>query len=325
MKILVTGGAGYIGSVTVERLIEAGNEVVVFDNLCKGHRAAVHPVAAFVEGDLLDGAAIDRCIAEHRPGAIMHFAAHSLVGESMQTPFKYLRDNVAAGLNLLEAAATRGVKKIILSSTANLFDQPERIPISENERIVPGSPYGESKFIFERLLVWMERIHGIRYAALRYFNAAGATRERGEDHTPELHLIPLVLQVALGQREKVKIFGDSYGTSDGTCVRDYIHVSDLADAHILALGALEGGSRIYNLGNGNGYSVKQVIDCAREITGHPIPAEIAPPRAGDPATLVAASDKIRHELGWSPRFPDLRAIIETAWTWHRSHPRGYKT
>jgi len=323
MKTLVTGGAGYIGSVTVERLIEAGNQVIVFDNLCKGHRAAVHPAAALVVGDLLDRDAIDGCIAAHRPEAIMHFAAHSLVGESMQTPFKYLRDNVTAGLNLLETAAAHGVKKFILSSTANLFDQPERIPISESERIVPGSPYGESKYIFERFLVWMERIHGMRYAALRYFNAAGATNERGEDHSPELHLIPIVLQVALGQRDKVKIFGDTYDTVDGTCVRDYIHVSDLADAHILALGALEGGSRIYNLGNGNGYSVKQVIACAREITGHPIPADIAPPRAGDPATLVAASDKIRRELAWSPRFPDLRAIMETAWRWHRAHPRGY--
>ncbi len=323
MKILVTGGAGYIGSVTVERLVAAGNQVVVFDNLCKGHREAVHPSAAFVKGDLLDENAIDRCIAGHHPDAIMHFAAHSLVGESMQTPFKYLRENVVAGLNLLESAAARGVKKFILSSTANLFDQPENIPISESERIMPGSPYGESKYIFERFLIWMERIHGMRYAALRYFNAAGATNERGEDHTPELHLIPIVLQVALGQRDKVKIFGDAYETIDGTCVRDYIHVSDLADAHIRALGALDGGSRTYNLGNGNGYSVKQVIECAREITGHPIPAEIAPPRAGDPATLVAGSEKIRRDLGWSPRFPDLRSIIETAWRWHQAHPQGY--
>ncbi len=323
MKILVTGGAGYIGSVAVERLVGVGEDVVVFDNLCKGHRAAVHPRAVFVEGDLLDREVIDRCIRDHRPDAIMHFAAHSLVGESMQVPFKYLRDNVVAGLNLLESATAHGVKKFILSSTANLFDQPERIPISETERIIPGSPYGESKFIIERYLVWMERIHGLRYAALRYFNAAGATAERGEDHNPELHLIPIVLQVALGLREKVMVFGDQYPTPDGTCVRDYIHVSDLADAHILALRALDRGSRIYNLGNGNGYSVKQVIECARVITGHPIPAETGPSRAGDPSSLVAASDMIRRELGWIPRFPDLRSIIETAWSWHRAHPNGY--
>lgn len=324
MKILVTGGAGYIGSVTVERLVAAGEDVVVFDNLCKGHRAAVHPRAVFMQGDLLNRNDINQCLKVHRPDAIMHFAAHSLVGESMQVPFKYLGDNVLAGINLLETAVACGVRKFILSSTANLFDQPEHMPITESERIIPGSPYGESKFIMERLLHWMDRVHGMRFAALRYFNAAGATEVRGEDHTPELHLIPIVLQVALGQRAKVSVFGDQYATPDGTCVRDYIHVVDLAEAHILALHALEGGTRIYNLGNGNGYSVKQVIDCAREITGHAIPAEIGPARAGDPAILVAGSDKIRRELGWTPRYPDLRSIMETAWCWHQAHPHGYR-
>jgi UDP-glucose 4-epimerase len=323
MKILVTGGAGYIGSVAVEQLIAAGEAVVVFDNLSQGHRAAVHPGAAFVEGDLADRAKLDAVLAEHRPDAVMHFASKTLVGESMQQPFLYLGDNVTNGLNLLQSMVRHGVKRFILSSTANLFDRPERMPIDETERIVPGSPYGESKFILERMLHWMDRIHGVRFACLRYFNAAGATAERGEDHAPEYHLIPLVLQVALGQREKVLIFGDDYSTPDGTCVRDYIHVVDLAQAHILALRALDGGSRFYNLGNGAGYSVRQVIDAARQITGRPIAAEVAPRRPGDPGVLVAASNKIRQELGWQPQYPHIRQIIETAWRWHQAHPRGY--
>ena len=253
----------------------------------------------------------------------MHFASKTLVGESMQKPFLYLGDNVTSGLNLLQSIVEHGVKRIILSSTANLFDQPERIPIDETERIVPGSPYGESKFILERMLHWLDQICGVRFACLRYFNAAGATATRGEDHDPELHLIPLVLQVALGKREKVSIFGDDYPTRDGTCVRDYIHVIDLAQAHILALGALDGGSRFYNLGNGEGFTVKEVIDTAREITGRTIRADAAPRRAGDPAVLVAASNKIRKELGWAPRFPHVREIIESAWQWHQANPDGY--
>jgi UDP-glucose 4-epimerase len=325
VRILVTGGAGYIGSVTVERLIAAGSDVIVFDNLCKGHLAAVHPCATFVMGDLLDRAAIMKCINDYRPDAIMHFAAHSLVGESMQVPFKYLGDNVMAGMNLLECAAHGDIKKFILSSTANLFDKPAHIPIDELEHIAPGSPYGESKYIMERMLHWMERIYGMKYAALRYFNAVGATEERGEDHTPELHLIPLVLQVALGKRSKITIYGDQYPTPDGTCVRDYIHVADLADAHIRALSILDKHSCVYNLGNGTGYSVKQVITCAREVTGHPIPSEIAPARAGDPAILVAASSKIRRELGWQPVYTRLHDMIKSAWDWHRAHPDGYKS
>jgi UDP-glucose 4-epimerase len=323
MKILITGGAGYIGSVVVEQLIAANESVVVFDNLSQGHRAAVHPEAAFVQGDLADRKAIDAVLSQHRPDAVMHFASKTLVGESMQKPFLYLGDNVTTGLNLLQSIVEHGVKRVILSSTANLFDQPERMPIDESERIVPGSPYGESKFILERMLHWLDRICGVRFACLRYFNAAGATSTRGEDHDPELHLIPLVLQVALGKREKVSIFGDDYPTRDGTCVRDYIHVIDLAQAHILALGALEGGSRFYNLGNGEGFTVKEVIDTAREITGRTIRADAAPRRAGDPAVLVAASNKIRKELGWAPRFPHVREIIESAWQWHQANPDGY--
>jgi UDP-glucose 4-epimerase len=323
MKILVTGGAGYIGSVVVEQLVADGTPVVVFDNLSQGHREAVHPRATFVEGDLRNRSAVDAVLAKHQPDAVMHFASHTLVGESMQRPFLYLGENVVGGLNLLESMVEQGVKRFILSSTANLFDAPKRIPIDEQERIVPGSPYGESKHILERMLHWLDRIHDLRYATLRYFNAAGATAERGEDHHPELHLIPIVLQVALGQRAEVTIFGDDYATPDGTCVRDYIHVIDLAQAHVLALRSLDGGSRTYNLGNGKGFSVREVIETARRITGHAIPAKVGPRRAGDPATLVAASDKIRRELGWQPRYPRLEQIVETAWKWHRVHPHGY--
>lgn len=323
MKILVTGGAGYIGSITTEKLIEQGHEVTIFDNLYQGHRAAVHPKAAFVQGDLASKAQISAAIEAHQPEAVMHFAAYSLVGESMQKPFKYLQENTNNGLNLMEAMCEFGVKKFILSSTANLFDQPERIPIAEDERIQPGSPYGESKLILERALHWLEKTHGMKSVCLRYFNAAGASEERGEDHSPELHLIPLVLQVALGQREYISIFGDDYATPDGTCVRDYIHVCDLAQAHILALAALEHGSRTYNLGNGQGFSVRQVVETARKITGHSIPVKIAPRRPGDPAVLVGASEKIRSELGWKPRFPDLIDILQSAWKWHQTHPNGY--
>jgi UDP-glucose 4-epimerase len=323
MKILVTGGAGYIGSVVVEQLIGASESVVVFDNLSQGHNAAVHSSAVFIKSDLSDRAAIDGALSEHRPDAVMHFASRTLVGESMEKPFLYLGDNVRTGLNLLESMVEHGVKRIILSSTANLFDKPERMPIDESERIIPGSPYGESKFILERMLYWLDRIYGVRFACLRYFNAAGATASRGEDHDPELHLIPLVLQVALGKRENVTIFGEDYPTRDGTCVRDYIHVTDLAQAHILALGALDRGSRLYNLGNGEGFTVKEVIDTAREVTGRAIRAEIGPRRAGDPAVLVAGSDKIRKELGWVPQFPHVREIIESAWRWHKANPGGY--
>ena len=323
MKVLVTGGAGYIGSITVEQLILAGDQVVVFDNLYQGHRSAVHPEATFVQGDLQDRSAIDAALSVHRPEAIMHFASHTLVGESMQKPFLYLADNLTNGLNLLQSALEHGVKRFLLSSTANLFDQPERMPIDETERIVPGSPYGESKYILERLLAWLDRTQELRYASLRYFNACGASAERGEHHEPETHIIPLILQVALGQRQEFTIFGDDYPTPDGTCVRDYVHVIDLAQAHILALHALEKGSRTYNLGNGHGFSVRDVVEKARAVTGHPIPTRIVARRPGDPAVLVASSAKIRRELGWEPRYPDLQTILETAWQWHLSHPHGY--
>ena len=323
MKVLVTGGAGYIGSVAVERLIAAHYEVVVLDNLSQGHTASVHPEAIFVEADLRDQAAIDTVFTEHAIEAVMHFASRTLVGESMEKPFLYLGENVLCGQNLLECMLRHNVKRFVLSSTANLFDSPEKIPITESERICPGSPYGESKQILERMLYWLEQTNEMRYAALRYFNAAGASEDRGEDHTPEYHLIPIVLEVALGKREKISVFGNDYPTPDGTCVRDYIHISDLADAHILALEAIDQGSRTYNLGNGQGFSVLEVIETARKITGHAIPFEVGPRRAGDPAELVADSGRIMHELGWKPQFAELHTIIESAWRWHRDHPQGY--
>jgi UDP-glucose 4-epimerase len=323
VKVLVTGGAGYIGSIVVEQLIKEGEEVIVIDNLYQGHRAAVHPQATFVEGDLADGAAVEALFEQYKPEAIMHFASHTLVGESMQKPFLYLADNITCGLNLLRSAVKHNVRRFILSSTANLFDAPERMPIDENERIVPGSPYGESKYILERMLYWLDKTEGLRYGALRYFNAAGASEERGEDHSPEYHIIPIVLQAALGQREKVSIFGDDYPTRDGTCVRDYVHVLDLAQAHILTLRALDQGSRTYNLGTSQGFTVKEVIEAAKEITGRPIPAEIGPRRPGDPAILVASSEKIRRELGWQPRYSNVHDIISSAWKWHSTHPNGY--
>jgi UDP-glucose 4-epimerase len=291
----------------------------------------VHPEAGFVLGDLADTETLNHLFARLKFDAVMHFASHTLVGESVQQPLKYVGGNVVNGLNLLRAMVEHGVRRFILSSTANLFDRPARIPIDEEERIVPGSPYGESKLILERILYWLDRIHGLRYAALRYFNAAGATATRGEDHHPETHLIPLVLQVALGKRNQIEVYGTDYPTRDGTCVRDYIHVLDLAQAHILALYALDdeaqggrkGSSRTYNLGNGQGYTVREVIETARQVTGHPIPAVDGPRRPGDPPELVAGSEKIRRELGWHPRFPALHDIVQSAWDWHRTHPDGY--
>jgi UDP-glucose 4-epimerase len=324
MHILVTGGAGYIGSVVVEELIRQGNRVTVFDNLSQGHRAAVHPQAEFYRGDLADREALADLFAQGCFEAVMHFASHTLVGESMQQPCKYVGDNVVNGLNLLRTMLDHGVSRFILSSTANLFAEPARMPIDETEPVQPGSPYGESKFLLERILHWLDRIHGLRYAALRYFNAAGATAERGEDHDPETHLIPLVLQVALGRRDSIQVYGNDYPTRDGTCVRDYIHVLDLAQAHILALHALSAGSRTYNLGNGQGYTVREVIEMAREVTGHPIPALDGSRRPGDPPELVASSAKIRQELGWTASYPALRDIIQSAWDWHRTHPYGYQ-
>jgi UDP-glucose 4-epimerase len=326
MRVLVTGGAGYIGSHVVDSLIGRGYEVVVFDNLYAGHRGALHPKATFVQGDLLHIGEIRDALDRYPVEGVFHFASHIQVGESMKNPFKYLRDNIDGMTNLLEAATERSIKRFILSSTANLYDAPQRIPISEEEPLIPGSVYGETKLYSEHALGWMDRIYGIKSCCLRYFNACGAhpNGHIGEDHRPETHLIPLVLQVALGQREKVQIYGTDYDTPDGTCIRDYIHVLDLASAHILALEALgDGQSRVYNLGSGTGYSVLEVVETARRVTGHEIPVALAPRRAGDLAVLVADSAKIKRELGWQPEYDNLQRIIETAWNWHRTHPNGY--
>jgi len=323
MRVLVTGGAGYIGSVTAERLLARGHEVVVFDNLSSGHRAAVPAEAAWVHADLASPEAIRKAIATHRPEAVMHFAARSLVGESMAQPFAYLRDNLMDGLNLLEACVDAGVSQFILSSTANVFGDPKVALIDEGADIAPGSPYGESKWGLERALYWLGETRGIQYTCLRYFNAAGASPERGEHHEPETHLIPLVLQVAAGQRDSITIFGDDYDTPDGTCIRDYVHVLDLAEAHILALEGMSDAHRVFHLGNGTGFSVRQVIEAARAVTGAPIPAVVGARRPGDPPRLVASSALIRNELGWTPRYTDLEQIIATAWRWHQSNPAGY--
>jgi len=323
MRVLVTGGAGYIGSVTAERLLARGHEVVVFDNLSSGHRAAVPAEAAWIYADLASPEAIRKAIATHRPEAVMHFAARSLVGESMAQPFAYLRDNLTDGLNLLEACVDAGVSQFILSSTANVFGDPKVALIDEGADIAPGSPYGESKWGLERALYWLGETRGIQYTCLRYFNAAGASPERGEHHEPETHLIPLVLQVAAGQRDSITIFGDDYDTPDGTCIRDYVHVLDLAEAHILALEGMSDAHRVFHLGNGTGFSVRQVIEAARAVTGAPIPAVVGARRPGDPPRLVASSALIRNVLGWTPRYTDLEQIIATAWRWHQSNPAGY--
>lgn len=319
-NILVTGGAGYVGSHVAGELVARGDRVVVVDNLSTGHRDLVPAEARLMELDLADATALRELFGREAFDGVMHFASHSLVGDSMKRPFTYLGENFRNGLNVIQAAAEGGVPKLILSSTANLFGQPQRIPIDEDEPIRPGSPYGESKRMLERALYWAEETHGLRYGSLRYFNAAGAHPDavRGEDHDPETHLIPLVLQVALGLRREIQVFGDDYPTPDGTCVRDYVHVVDLAQAHILVLDALDRRSVTYNLGNGRGHSVQEVVECARRVTGHAIPARVAPRRAGDPAQLVASSQRIRDELGWRPRYAELQTIVETAWRWHRA-------
>lgn len=319
-NILVTGGAGYIGSHIGKKLAEAGYNVIVLDNLSKGHREAVLK-GKLIVGDLADMDLLDRIMKEEEIEGVIHLAADSLVGESMEKPGKYYRNNVANGLNLLEAMVNNGVKYIVFSSTAAVYGEPEEIPITEEHPTNPENTYGESKLFFEKMLKRYDEIHGLKYVSLRYFNAAGAdlSGQIGEAHDPETHLIPIVLQKALGIRDKLYIFGDDYPTKDGTCIRDYIHVEDLADAHILAVEALVKGmeSRVYNLGNGEGYSVKEVIEVAEEVVGKEIDAEIAERRPGDPAVLVASSDKIKRELGWKPLYPDLRTIIESAWRWHK--------
>ena len=324
MKVLVTGGAGFIGSHVSAELIRQEDEVIIIDNLYQGHIGAVHPQAIFIEGDLADRELLNDLFATHKPDAVMHFASHTRVGESMEEPFLYLRDNIVNGLNLLETCINHGTFKFVLSSTANLFDDPDKIiPITEQEKIVPGSPYGESKAILERNLYWLDQTRGLKFAALRYFNACGCAHGLGEDHSPETHLIPIILEVAQGKRDKIVIYGDDYDTRDGSCIRDYIHVLDLASAHILALRALDKGSRTYNLGTGNGFSVKEIIEVARQITGYPIPAEVGPRRSGDPDKLIASSDKISRELGWKPQYSDLETIIGGVWEWFQAHPEGY--
>jgi len=324
MRVLVTGGAGYIGSVVTEELLNDGHEATVYDSLYKGHRAAVDSRAQFVQADLMDAEALRRALKENRIEAVIHMAADSLVSESVYQPAKYYRNNVAAGLSLLDAMRDCDVRKLVFSSTAATYGEPDRQPIAETDPTNPTKPYGETKLAFERALRWFERAYGMRYASLRYFNAAGATEQFGEWHDTETHLIPLVLQAAAGLRQDIQVYGDDYPTRDGTCVRDYIHVIDLARAHILALQILDQRSAIYNLGcGGEGYSVREVVDTARNVTGREITTRIAPRRPGDPAVLIASSEKIRRELGWQPEFQDLRVIIESAWKWMSRHPQGY--
>jgi UDP-glucose 4-epimerase len=322
MKILVAGGAGYIGSVCAELLLEEGNEVAILDNLTEGHRRAIDPRAKFFEADMQDRASTLSILRDNAPDAVMHFAASALVGESMTNPSKYFRNNIANGINLLDAMVAAGVPQLIFSSTCAIFGPPERVPIDETMATRPINPYGESKLAFEKILQWYGQIHGLRFASLRYFNAAGASGQFGEDHRVESHLIPNVLKVALGEKPHVEIFGTDYDTPDGTCIRDYIHIVDLARAHILALQAKQSG--FYNLGTGGGSSVREVIDCCRKITGRNIEAIEKPRRPGDPPRLIASSAKAKSELGWQPQFQSLDAIIESAWNWHQKFPRGYE-
>jgi UDP-glucose 4-epimerase len=322
MKILVTGGAGYIGSVCSQLLLDEGNEVAILDNLSEGHRRAIDPRAKFIQADLEDRARTLSILREIAPDAVMHFAANALVGESMENPTKYFRNNVANGINLLEAIVASGVPRLIFSSTCAIFGPPERLPIDEATPARPISPYGESKLAFEKILRWYGEIHRLQFVCLRYFNAAGASENFGEDHRLETHLIPAVLKVALGERPQVAVFGTDYDTPDGTCIRDYIHIVDLAQAHMLALKAEKSG--LYNLGTGGGSSVREVIDCCRKITGRKIDVVEKPRRPGDPPRLIASSDKIKRELGWRPQFQSLDAIVESAWKWHQKFPRGYE-
>ena len=324
MRVLVTGGAGYIGSVVTEELVNDNHEVVVYDSLYKGHRKAVVADAELVEADLRDVDTLQRTLRAKNIEAVIHMAADSLVGESYSNPAKYYENNVVAGLTLLGAMREAQVHKIVFSSTAAVYGEPEKQPIEETDPTNPTNPYGETKLAFERAMSWYDKAYGLRFASLRYFNAAGASEKCGEVHDPETHLIPILLQVASGARTHVEVFGDDYPTPDGTCVRDYIHVVDLARAHVLALNVLSDGSRIYNLGcGGNGYSVREVIDTAQRVTGKDIAKKVGPRRAGDPPVLIASSDKIERELDWKPKNQDLGLIIESAWRWLRSDPNRY--
>lgn len=327
MTVLVCGGAGYIGSHAVHELINRGEAVVIVDNLQSGHRSAVHSDAKFYQGDIRDSLLLDRVMEENKIDAVMHFAANSLVGESMEQPLKYFNNNVHGMQILLEAMVRHQVDKIVFSSTAAVYGEPERVPITEAEPTVPTNTYGETKLTMEKMMKWVSRANGIRYVSLRYFNVAGALEDGsiGEDHSPETHLIPLILQVPNGRREHITIFGEDYPTADGTCIRDYIHVVDLVDAHIKALAYLQQGkdSEIFNLGNGQGFSVREMIAAAVRATGQPIKVELGARRAGDPAQLIASSEKAKTVLGWQPQYTAVEEIIKTAWKWHKGHPDGY--
>lgn len=327
MTILVLGGAGYIGSHTVYELIDNGEDVVIIDNLLTGHKEAIHPKARFYKGDIRDREFLDDVFKKEKIDAVIHFAACSLVGESMEKPLKYYDNNLCGTKILLDSMVANGIDKIVFSSTAATYGEPEKVPILETDRTEPTNTYGETKLSMEKMFKWVGKAHGLRYVSLRYFNACGAhiSGQIGEDHNPESHLIPLILKVPNGKREYISIFGDDYDTKDGTCVRDYIHVTDLAQAHILAVKYLQSGneSNIFNLGNGVGFTVKEVIDTARKVTSHPIPAKITPRRAGDPAQLIASSEKAKEILGWTPEHNSLEEIISTAWNWHKNHPNGF--
>ncbi len=329
MAILVLGGAGYIGSHTVFELIDKGEDVVVADNLQTGHRESVHSKARFYKGDIRDEAFLNDLFKKENISSVIHFAANSLVGESMTAPLKYYDNNLYGTMILLKSMISNGIDKIVFSSTAATYGEPESIPILETDKTEPTNTYGETKLSMEKMFKWVSQAHGLRYVSLRYFNACGAhiSGKIGEDHSPETHLIPLILQVPNGKREFVSIFGDDYKTKDGTCIRDYIHVTDLAQAHIQAVKYLAEGNKsdIFNLGNGVGFSVNEVIETARKVTGHPIPAKISPRRAGDPAILIASSKKAKNILGWKPKHDSLEEIIETAWRWHKNHPDGYNS
>ena len=330
MKVLVCGGAGYVGSHAVAELLETGHETVVFDNLEKGHKAAVLGEVKFVQGSLCDPAALDDVFAEHEIDAVMHFAAASLVGESVAQPDKYYNNNVIGSYHLLQAMRKAGVDKIVFSSTAAVYGEPESVPITEDQRTIPTSPYGETKLAVEKMLGWYDRAYGIKSVCLRYFNVAGAHKsgQIGEDHRPETHLIPIILSVALGKRDCIQIFGSDYDTPDGTCIRDYIHVTDLADAHVLALNKLfEPGaeSKIYNLGYGHGFSNLEILEAARRVTGLPIPSEMGERRPGDPSILIASPEAVMRELGFSPKHDNLDEIIASAWMFHKNHSDGYMT
>ncbi len=328
MTILVLGGAGYIGSHTVYELIDNGEDVVIIDNLLTGHEEAVHPKARFYKGDIRDKEFLDSVFKKEKIDAVIHFAASSLVGESMEKPLKYYDNNLCGTKILLDSMVEHGIDKIVFSSTAAVYGEPERIPILETDKTEPTNTYGETKLSMEKMFKWVGKAHGLRYVSLRYFNACGAhvSGKIGEDHNPESHLIPLILQVPNGKREFISIFGEDYQTKDGTCIRDYIHVTDLAQAHILAVKYLQNGgeSDIFNLGNGIGFSVKEVIETARRVTQNAIPAKVTPRRAGDPAKLIASSDKAKKVLGWKPQHAELDEIISTAWNWHKNHPDGFK-